>query len=541
MKRLVIIPAAGLATRMMPMSASMSKAMIPVAGQPILSHIIESIKDQVDHIVVVHGQLNDISNFLSKKNYHNVTWCAQDPKYEGPLGAIHSGLQYFDAHTRYNNEEHNLTIWLGDTLLDSNMHISELFNMPQDNESLYAVANVSDWSRWCLVKPDNHNIIRFIDKPKDKPNTDLALVGIYNLNYPLDDIIDIAYEAAIINGDEEISDLLSAFGGYPDGRQLQNVTSSWVDCGDLPSLYAANSRMISSTARGHNSIRIEDGIVYKKSSRHEYEIKWYKDVAKLPIEVNALVPKFYGETEFLSEYAIEFCSGNTLQDLVLYHNINRQDVWDNIINSVLNKINKMHSFKDQHRLLGDADRKRTEYMMYSNFCVRYISLRDDNIIDAVEHYILCDFLINTYSKLEKSTVTTSDVIHGDLHFGNIIFDATCNKTKLVDPRGSWGSGTLHTEGNALYDLAKLYQSVIGKYCHISTDTFPSDNENTIYDMIEQSIDNNLLQWYAPSDIIIAKRYAICLLASAIPLHSDNEKRQHIMKNTAIDLIKSGKY
>ena len=40
MKRLVIIPAAGLATRMMPMSASMSKAMIPVAGQPILSHII---------------------------------------------------------------------------------------------------------------------------------------------------------------------------------------------------------------------------------------------------------------------------------------------------------------------------------------------------------------------------------------------------------------------------------------------------------------------------------------------------------------------
>lgn len=541
MKRLVIIPAAGIATRMMPMSASMSKAMIPVAGQPILSHIIESIKEHVDHIVVVHGKLDDIGNFLNKKNYYNVTCCAQDPKYKGPLGAIHSGLQYFNNYTRYNNEEYNLTIWLGDTLLDSNIHISELFNIPQDNKSLYAVANVSDWSRWCLVKPDKHNIVRFIDKPKDKPNTDLALVGIYNLNYPLNDIIDIAYDATRINGAEEISDLLSAFGGYHNSRQLQNVTSSWVDCGDLPSLYAANSRMISGTARGHNSIRIEDGIVYKKSSRHEHEIKWYKDVAKLPIEVNALVPKFYGETEFLSEYAIEFCSGNTLQDLVLYHNINRQDVWDNIINSVLNKINKMHSFKDQHRLLGDSDRKRKEYMMFDNFSDRYNCLLMDKIIDTTEHYILHDFLRESYEMILKSFVTTSDVIHGDLHFGNIIFDASCNKTKLVDPRGSWGHGTLHTEGNALYDLAKLYQSVIGKYCHISTDTFPSNNENIIYDMIEQSIDNNLLQCYAPSDVTIAKRYAICLLASAIPLHSDNEKRQHIMKNTALDLIKSGKY
>lgn len=535
MKRLVIIPAAGLATRMMPMSASMSKAMIPVAGQPILSHIIESIKDKVDHIVVVHGQLNDISNFLSKKNYHNVSWCPQDPEHEGPLGAICSGMLEYSKINPHHAKDYFTTVWLGDTLINSSRYIDFIFSdfCSTPNNLYLAVSKVPDWSRWCMITADGNEII---DKPKDKPDTDLALIGIYNMNIEFYKLLDNLMDSVKYH-EEEIQDILEKY----TTRITFDVSEPWLDCGDLPSLYIANNKMISSTARGHNSIRIEDGIVYKKSSRHEHEIKWYKDVAKLPIEVNALVPKFYGETEFLSEYAIEFCSGNTLQDLVLYHNINRQDVWDNIINSVLNKINKMHSFKDQHRLLGDGDRKRTEYMMYTNFCDRYISLRGDNIIDTAEHYILYDFLQESYDMLLQSYVTTSDVIHGDLHFGNIIFDATCNKTKLVDPRGSWGSGTLHTEGNALYDLAKLYQSVIGKYCHISTDTFPSDNENTIYDMIEQSIDNNLLQWYAPSDVIIAKRYAICLLASAIPLHSDNEKRQHIMKNTAIDLIKSGKY
>ena len=535
MKRLVIIPAAGLATRMMPMSASMSKAMIPVAGQPILSHIIESIKDNVDHIVVVHGKLDDIGNFLRKKNYHNVSWCAQDSEYEGPLGAICSGMLEYSKINPHHAKDYFTTVWLGDTLINSSADIDFIFSdycATPDNIYL-AVSKVPDWSRWSMITADGHKII---DKPKDKPATDYALIGIYNMNVGFYGLLENLMNSMTYH-EEEIQDMLQLY----KSRVTFDVSKSWLDCGDLPSLYTANNKMISSTARGHNSIRIEDGIVYKKSSRHEYEIKWYKDAAKLPIEVNALVPKFYGETEFLSEYAIEFCSGNTLQDLVLYHNINRQDVWDNIINSVLNKINKMHSFKDQHRLLGNADKEKTRFMMYDNFCDRYRSLDRDNIIDTAEHYILYDFLRESYDMLLQSHVTTSDVIHGDLHFGNIIFDATCNKTKLVDPRGSWGFGTLHTEGNALYDLAKLYQSVIGKYCHISTDTFPSDGENIIYDMIEKSIDNNLLQCYAPSDVIIAKRYAICLLASAIPLHSDNEKRQHIMKNTAIDLIKSGKY
>lgn len=542
-KRLVIIPAAGLATRMMPMSASMSKAMIPVAGRPILSHILESIKEYADHIIVVHGQHTDIPNFLHKKDYETVSFCPQDSQYNGPLGAIYSGLEYFDNHNRYNNEEYNLTIWLGDTLLDSDRHISDLFNAPQNNKSLYAVANVSDWSRWCLVKPDKDKIIEFIDKPKDNPNTDLALVGVYNLNYSIDDIIDIAYNCVSI-GDEEISDLLSGFGGYPNSRQLQNVTSSWVDCGDLPSLYTANSRMISNNARGHNSITIKDGIVYKKSSNHEAESNWYEEIAAQPIQIKSLAPQYYG-TVNKDTYAIELCSGQTLQELVLYNNIHRKDVWENILNPILDKIHIMHSSKQKNILLYPDDIEKNRHMFNTNIFNRFDEIhrgRREIILDKVEYAILSRFLIESSESVAKNFTINSEVIHGDLHFGNIIFDASTNKVKLIDPRGTWGLNNNTTEGNAIYDFAKFYQSIIGQYCHISTDEYiVSPNESDIYTMLEEITDANLLKHYSAEYINLVKRYSILLLASAIPCHKDNPKRQHIMKNKALDLIKSGNY
>ena len=539
-KRLVIIPAAGLATRMMPMSASMSKAMIPVAGRPILSHILESIKSYADHIIVVHGVHTDIPNFLNKKNYDTVSFCMQNSKYGGPLGAIYSGLEYFDKHNRYNNEDYNLTIWLGDTLLDSDKHISDLFNAPQNDKSVYAVATVSDWSRWCLVKLDEDNVIRFIDKPKDNPNTDLALVGVYNLNYPIDDIIDIAYNC-VSDGDEEISDLLSGFGGYPDSRQLQNVTTSWVDCGDLPSLYTANSRMISNNTRGHNSITIKDGIVYKKSTNHEAESNWYESISSQPIQIKSLAPQYYG-TVSKDRYAIELCSGQTLQELVLYNNIHRKDVWENILNPILDKIHIMHSSKQKNILLYPEDIEKNRHMFHLNIFKRFNDMLFGSIIDDIEHNILCTFLIDTPDTSAKSFITNSDVIHGDLHFGNIIFDALTNKVKLIDPRGTWGLNNNTTEGNAIYDFAKFYQSIIGQYCHISADEYAvSSNESDIYAMLEEITDTNLLKHYNAKDIKLAKRYSILLLASAIPCHKDNPKRQHIMKNKALDLIKSGKY
>lgn len=531
MKRLVIIPAAGLATRMMPLSASMSKAMIPVVGKPILAHIIDNIHDYVDHIIVVHGMHDDIPDFLKKKDYHKVSWCKQD-EHDGPLGAIWSGIDYFKKHNHYNDENYYTTIWLGDTLINGKEAYKRALSEDIDsNTAQLAVAKVDDWSRWCLISEDAYDII---DKPIEKPDTNNALIGVYKLNYDFP----ILYQVIgmlVSAGEEEIKPLLESFSD--ETRNIIDFTEEWVDCGDLPSLYKANSTLISSSARANTSIKIHDGIISKTTNNFNQEYNWYKSVSENEPKVLPMIPQFYGETDY-NTYSIELCSGHSLQDLVLYHNINRKDVWENILRTVLERANTMHD----GYYYSDYKRNNNETMFYENISSRIIDSYDNKILDTPNFSIIADFLSESYKMYKDyyKDVRMSRVINGDMHFANIFFDASTDKVKFIDPRGKWGN-QITTHGHRLYDIAKLYQSVLCKYCHISADEKLNQKSSDLYTMLENILDNELLKYYDNTEIKIAKRYAILLLASAIPCHFDNPVRQHIMKNKAVDLITSGKY
>ena len=67
--RTVIIPAAGLASRMKPLSKGVSKAMIPVNGRPLISYIIEHLEKsqaRVSEYIVVENELGDIQEFVKR-------------------------------------------------------------------------------------------------------------------------------------------------------------------------------------------------------------------------------------------------------------------------------------------------------------------------------------------------------------------------------------------------------------------------------------------------------------------------------------------
>jgi glucose-1-phosphate thymidylyltransferase len=62
-----IIPVAGIGTRLRPHTHTQPKALIPIAGKPILAHIIESlIKSGINEYVFVIGYMGDkIENYIS--------------------------------------------------------------------------------------------------------------------------------------------------------------------------------------------------------------------------------------------------------------------------------------------------------------------------------------------------------------------------------------------------------------------------------------------------------------------------------------------
>ena len=76
-----MIFAAGLGTRLKPFTDHMPKALVPVAGKPMLEHVIHKLKSAgVDEIVInVHHFAQQIIDFLKEKdNFGIKIWISDE-------------------------------------------------------------------------------------------------------------------------------------------------------------------------------------------------------------------------------------------------------------------------------------------------------------------------------------------------------------------------------------------------------------------------------------------------------------------------------
>ena len=529
MKTLVIIPAAGLATRMQPLSATMSKTMIPVCGKPILARILKKLEKISCDIVIVGGDIPDIKNYIESRYHQNVFYTTQDKKFDGPLGAIYSGISYYKTN---NMKADNVVVWLGDTLINSEEAINNFFNTPLEQNIHLGVAEVPDWSRWCMIDENGF----MYDKQIEQPPTNKTLIGLYRFDNNTDAFYNICL-TLVGNNQTEIAPLIEWFKNMLNHNViLQHFTSSWHDCGDLPSLHKTESELMKENARGFNSIKIENGVVTKKSTNYSAEINWYNTIIDNNLSTKKLLPQIYSDNPANQEYEMEYCSGSTLQDLVVYHNINRKDVWENIINSVLSSYSTgfIEYYWTEHDTINQSIVLNDVVMFCDNIINR---INQIDFIDEKEKQDLKNEITSWY-EYHKSVIECYDahsIIHGDFHFGNILYDASLNKTKVLDPRGKWGY--IETAaGNILYDVAKWYQSILCGYCHIASDENIYETQEKLYKTLEEISDKKWSEALVESELNIAKQFAKYLLLSAIPCHSDNPDRQKRMYSIAKRLI-----
>ena len=95
-----MIFAAGLGTRLKPLTDHMPKALVPVSGKPMLEHVIEKLKAAgFDEIVInVHHFANQIIDFLKEKNNFGITIHISDETVFllDTGGGIKKAAPYFD-------------------------------------------------------------------------------------------------------------------------------------------------------------------------------------------------------------------------------------------------------------------------------------------------------------------------------------------------------------------------------------------------------------------------------------------------------------
>ena len=167
----VIIPVAGIGSRLRPHTHTQPKALVPVAGKPILGHIIDSLVETgfTDFIFII-GYLGEKIESFVKDRYPHIKkeFVIQEPR-EGIGHAVWLARDLVPT-----NEE--VLIVLGDTIFDVNL--KEVLELPH---SALGVKKVDDPRSFGVVEIDQDGkIISLVEKPAI-PRSNLALVGIYRI------------------------------------------------------------------------------------------------------------------------------------------------------------------------------------------------------------------------------------------------------------------------------------------------------------------------------------------------------------------------
>ncbi len=164
-----IIPVAGAGTRLRPLTYTQPKALISVAGKPILSFIIDELRENgVNKFVFVIGYLGEkIKEFVEQKYPGlDASFVTQENR-EGLGHAIWIAKDVIDV-----NKE--LVIHLGDTIVDI-----DLKNVWAEKNSTLCVKKVEDPRAFGVAEIDEHGFIKAVIEKPSIPKSNMALVGIY--------------------------------------------------------------------------------------------------------------------------------------------------------------------------------------------------------------------------------------------------------------------------------------------------------------------------------------------------------------------------
>ena len=248
----VVIPVAGVGKRLRPHTYSMPKALIHVAGKPILGHILDEVESlRPSKVVLVVGHAASMIKEYVKKKRNSVYKFVHQPQPKGIGHAVSLAGQELSGGP--------LLIILGDTIFKT-----DLKRVISKRKNAIGVKPVSDPSRFGVVEVQGGRIRRVIEKPK-RPTSNLAIVGIYYIEEScvlLEELDRLVSSGKSTKGEFQFTDGLA--GMVKKGLRLGTFkVEGWYDCGTVKATLDANVSLLELS--GGNRRRFKDSVVLKPS------------------------------------------------------------------------------------------------------------------------------------------------------------------------------------------------------------------------------------------------------------------------------------
>lgn len=236
-----IIPVAGIGTRLRPHTHTAPKVLLPVAGKPMLAHILDELTtlgfDEVTFIIGYKGEM--IRDYVQSRYSFKSNFVEQaEMKGLGHAVSLTKPLHY---------AEEPVLIVLGDTIFKADLR--KVFDFA---ESALGVKEVEDARRFGIVELDSKlQVTRLMEKP-EKPPTNLAIVGIYYITRPkvLYDCLDqLIASDKTTKGEYQLTDALQMM--LDRGEHMRTFkVDGWYDCGKPETMLSTNHDLLDKELQG---------------------------------------------------------------------------------------------------------------------------------------------------------------------------------------------------------------------------------------------------------------------------------------------------
>jgi glucose-1-phosphate thymidylyltransferase len=232
-----LILSGGTGSRLRPFTYTTAKQLIPVANQPVLFRVIESIRDAgITEIGIVVGSTADqIKEAVGRGGQWGVdiTYIQQDQ----PLGLAHAVKISGDFLG-----DDRFVMFLGDNVIQGG--ISGLIKQFASSEwnSQIVLTRVDEPQHYGVAElGDDGRIIRLVEKPKEPPSN-LALVGIYMFDHHVMTAVNSITPSW--RGELEITDAIQWLvqNGYAVHPYIHR--GWWIDTGKARDMLEANSLVL---------------------------------------------------------------------------------------------------------------------------------------------------------------------------------------------------------------------------------------------------------------------------------------------------------
>jgi len=227
-----VIPAAGIGKRLRPLTLTCPKVLIPVAGKPILGHILDRvIESGIRELSIIVGYLGAQVIDYVRQNYDLECDFIEQKVRKGLGHAVGMGLTATDEP---------VLILLGDTILDMDFRA---FSGCRDN--IIGVMKVEDPRRFGIVEVEGDWVKSLIEKP-DHPASNLGIAGVYLIQSQraLKNAVEyLVAQEITTKGEYQLTDALSVMlrNGHP--MKIEEVRACH-DCGTRETLLQTNRHLL---------------------------------------------------------------------------------------------------------------------------------------------------------------------------------------------------------------------------------------------------------------------------------------------------------